>query len=152
MLSIPRILPFSCLYFVACAFPLVCCSFPCLHTFLPCVCFPSLSALHSYCWFPHLSSFYSLACMLSFSLSRVSPFFCMYFSSLVHFPHLTVFCFFCADYSYLLILAFTFPSQAHFPSLMQSFSSFPVLTWKLSISFVYFPALSHACDIPHVYS
>lgn len=110
MLSIPRILSVSCFYFVACAFPLVYCCFPCLpsYSFLPLVCFPSLY-LTLYLWFPHLSSFYSLACMLSFSLYSVSPFFCMYFSSLIHFPHLTVCHFLSIDYSYPLILAFTSP-------------------------------------------
>lgn len=93
-----------CMYFSFCLLQF---SFHALVHFSPLFILPLPLCLILCCWFPHLSSFDSLACMPFFSLYSMSPFFCMYFSSLVHFLHLTAFCFLSIDYFYPL--AFTFP-------------------------------------------
>lgn len=109
MLSVPRILSLSCLCCMCFSFCLLQFSFLALVRFSPLCILPLPLCLPLRHWFPHLSSFHSLACMLFFSLYSMCPFFCMYLPSLVHFLHLTAFCFLSIDYSYPLILAFTFP-------------------------------------------
>lgn len=154
MLSVPRIHSLSCLYFVACAFPFVYCSFPSLplYAFLPCVCFHSLFASHSGIGFliSQVSTllhacFFSLFIACAPSSACIFPLWYTFSTSQPSASSLLII----LTLSFLLLLSLTW---AHFPSLMQLFSSLPVLTWKLSLSLVYFPVLSHACELPHVYS